>query len=67
MSYILKFTEGYVSQKFELRDGEYICVQQNFHCPTGEVTWEDENGEILTEIPQNCYCPFNMEQSQNDN
>jgi hypothetical protein len=61
MDYI-KFTYGFVAQRFEEQNGKFVCIEQSFSAGD-QVSREDINGDPVEIHDTNeTYFPFNMEQ-----
>ena len=64
MDKFTKITIGFVSQTFELNDdGKMVCIEQEF-IAGDEVSYEDEHGEPLVDIPEHQYQYFDMVQPE---
>jgi hypothetical protein len=63
MDYI-KFTYGFVAQRFEEKDGKFVCIEQNFSAGD-QVSREDINGDpIEISNTDEIYFPFEMVQPE---
>lgn len=59
-----KITNGYVIQKFEEKDGRFVCINQEF-IAGDPVEYEDSEGNpIEVDVTKEDYQPFNMIQPE---